>query len=160
MKTQYSKTKLSIIVILGCVMFIILGVLYEKNSYTESWIVCKFPDKYDYYKETIKYRVLREDGLYGFYREEIFLATTDTSLKEREEYFLDIKETLEEDRDFKYEVTNDNVSVNVNTYMNVIKYNTFFNEYIKDFNITNKSTIEEITKSMEDKGYTCTITNK
>ena len=160
MKQKYSPKKLAIIILFGFIMFGVFGYLYNKNSYEETWIVCEFPNKYNYYKETIKYRFLSSDMLYGFYRYETFLESTDMTLKEREDYFLNIKKDIVEDANFQYNVTNDGIKVEVNTYINTREYQGMFESYIKDFGINSISSIEEVNTKMTDKGYKCNITRK
>lgn len=160
MKTKYSPVKLTIIIFLGFIMFGIFGYLYEKNSYTETWIVCEFPDKYDYYSETIKFRFKNDEPLYGFYREETFLPSTDMTLDEREEYFLKVEEGILENDNFDYEVTNDGNKVVVKTYMNVQIYAQFFEQYISELGISYDDTIEEIETAMKNKDYSCKISRK
>lgn len=158
MNKSYNPVKLTIIVVIGFIMFGVFGYLYEKESTTETWIVCNFPKKYDYYSEVIKYRFI--DDLYGYYREEVFLPSTDMTLDQREAYFNDIKDKLEENDDFSYKIENDGIKVTVKTYINVNHYVDFYNDYIKEFNITNKSTVEEVNRSMTNMGYKCEITRK
>ena len=158
MKSSYSPIKLTIIIMLGFIMFGVFGVLYNKNSKTETWLVCNYPDKYDYYSEVIKFRYL--ENMYGYYREETFLNSTDMTLDEREEYFLKIEENLKEDDYFDYEVTNDGIKVVVKTYINASHYVDFFNDYIKDFNITNETPLSEVEDKMTGFGYNCTTTRK
>lgn len=155
---KFSPIKITVIIIIGFILFGVFGYLYMINSYTETWLVCNYPNKYTNYTETLKFRY--KEQLFGYYREEILTATTDEELEEEYEYFNDIKKDLEESETFSYDVKKQDKSIIVKTYIEVEEQEDFFDYYMKDMKITSTDTIDLIKVELENLGYTCKISKK
>ena len=158
-KRQYSPVKLAIIIGIGFIVFLIFGILYRRSSYTEIWLVCEYPNIYETYEETLKFRY-KENKLYGYYREEIFYRDNESDLEEQYKYFSDIADDLEMNDNFSYDILKSNGSVSVKTYIGVSVLPQFFNNYMKDKEITNENTLEEIKENLESSNYSCKVSYK
>lgn len=158
-KTKYSPVRLAIIIGIGFILFLVFGILYRQNNYTETWVICEFPDKYDNYEETLKFRY-KKDFLYGYYREETFIRETDIELEEDYEYFKNIAADLETNKHFSYDVIKEENKLKVKTYIGVNTLPAFFDNYMKDKNIDSTTKHEQVKKILEKENYSCKLTYK
>lgn len=155
---KYSPIKLTIIIIIAFILFGVFGYLHRENSYTETWLVCEYPNKYTNYTETLKFRYI--DELYGYYREELLETATKEKLEEEYKYFEDIKNGLEESETFSYDIKKQQNSLLIKTYIEVKEQKEFFDYYMKDMKITSTDTIDLIQVELEGLGYTCKVSKK
>lgn len=159
MRSKYDIRVLIGVVIITFILFCVFSYLYRRSSYTEAWLICEYPENYRNYTETLKFRYV-EERLYGYYREEHFIATDTSDLEERYEYFSDIADDLYITDDFSYEVEKGEDEVIVNTYIGVFNEEEIFNNYMESMEMTNDSNLEEIENKLEEQDYTCHIQYK
>lgn len=159
MRSKYDIRVLIGVVIITFILFCVFSYLYRRSSYTEAWLICEYPENYRNYTETLKFRYV-EERLYGYYREEHFIATDTSDLEERYEYFSDIADDLYITDDFSYEVEKGEDEVIVNTYIGVFNEEEIFNNYMASMEMTNDSNLEEIESKLEEQDYTCHIQYK
>lgn len=159
MRSKYDIRVLIGVVIITFILFCVFSYLYRRSSYTEAWLICEYPENYRNYTETLKFRYV-EERLYGYYREEHFIATDTSDLEERYEYFSDIADDLYITDDFSYEVEKGEDEVIVNTYIGVFNEEEIFNNYMESMEMTNDSNLEEIENKLKEQDYTCHIQYK
>ena len=159
MRSKYDIRVLIGVVIITFILFCVFSYLYRRTTYTEAWLICEYPENYRNYTETLKFRYV-EERLYGYYREEHFIATDTSDLEERYEYFSDIADDLYITDDFSYEVEKGEDEVIVNTYIGVFNEEEIFNKYMESMEMTNDSNLEEIENKLEEQDYTCHIQYK
>lgn len=155
---KYSPIKLTIIIIIGFILFGVFAYLYQENSYTENWLICNYPNKYKNYTEKLKFRYTEE--LYGYYREEELKTTSIDDLEEQYDYFIKTKDGLKTDETFTYDVIKEEDKILIKTYIEVANQKEFFDYYMEELNIKSTDTIDLIELELEKLGYTCKVTKK
>ncbi|HOB25706.1 MAG TPA: hypothetical protein PKG93_00970 [Bacilli bacterium] len=155
------KIVISSIMIVVFVVIVLVSVSMRSSSYVESWLVCDYPDSYNNYSETLKFRYV-EGTLYGYYRYEKFTTTDEDSKQEEITYFQTEVDKVSSNLNdnFIYKVNEVDDGVEINTYIGVSVYPTFFNSYLSSKNITANDDINTIKSNLEGSSYTCTITRK
>lgn len=149
-KYKYNPYIIAIVIIIGVSIFGILNYLYTEKNKHETWIICEYPNNYTNYTETLRF-FYYDDIFNEYYRDEVVTGNVD----ENYQYFADIKEDLETDKYFSYDIEKNADNVTIKTYINVANRPEFFNSYINNFDIDNTSDSDIIMTKLTNHGYTC-----
>lgn len=150
---------LPIAIVIGVVIFIIIGSSYEAAKYEEDWLICDYPDKYNNYSEKLKFRFY-QDILIGYYREETIENEDEEDLEKNYNYFLDIESDLEENDNFSYDVSKDESTILVKTFIDVLDEETFFDSYMTDLDINYDDDLNSVRNELVERDYSCHIVKK
>lgn len=159
MKQTKKSVTAPIIIVIAIFTIIILASYMKSQEYTEEWLICKYPSNYENYKETLKFRFY-QNVMMGYYREEVFEAEDEEELEEQYNYFLDIKEGLHEDKDFSYDVTKEDLSITVKTFIDTLDNAEFFDSYIDDLDLNAADELDMVRTELNGINYKCEIIRK
>ncbi len=157
MKLEEKKEKKKrLFIVISCILtIIVIFIILQLTRTKEVFLVCTISDKtYKNYQEVITYHY-KGEVLESFKREEVISSTTKEEVDDRYQYFIDIKEELEENDYLKYTVKKDNLDVLVKTEIGVNTIPSFFDNYMQATNIKATSKKEDVKAYYKKENYTC-----
>ena len=141
--------------------FILIGVITRHASYTTTILTCN-KDLTNEYHEELKFRFDVNNELVAYYRKEVLSNMDEEGINSNYAYFQGelekVKDNLNDN--FKYTVNKNDNSIEVNTYINVAVYKTFFTNYINNESINSSSSVNDVEKFLKDNSYNCKITKR
>ncbi len=150
------EKKKKFVIVIGCILLIIgIVILYQINHEKETFLVCTISDEtYKNYQEVITYHY-KGDVLKSFKREEVVSSITKDEVDDRYQYFLDIKEELEENDYLRYTVEKNNLDVLIETDIEISAIPSFFDNYMQATSIKATSKKEEVKAYYKKENYNC-----
>lgn len=159
-KATYDYKKAAFIVSIGVIILIILNMIYDVKTASETWLVCSNEQhKYSNYQEVVKYRFI-DDELYGFYRDEIITAEDQESFDGLYKTFKETRDSLDQNKDLSYVIKTEGLELTANTYIGVLNIPNFFDGYIQSTPLTHESDLKTIEEYYTNEKYSCEISYK
>lgn len=159
-KATYDYKKAAFIVSIGVIILIILNMIYDVKTASETWLVCSNEQhKYSNYQEVVKYRFI-DDELYGFYRDEIITAENQESFDSLYKTFKETCDSLDQNKDLSYVIKAEGLELTANTYIGVLNIPNFFDGYIQSTPLTHESDLKTIEEYYTNEKYSCEISYK
>lgn len=162
----YSPIKFFSIIIIGFILLILFINYKTKEKMSYVILECTLNDSsVENYTEKMTFKFNKKDDskLIGFYRDEVYDFTEDTSNFDKMfDYLVEYRNQMKEAIDsvnLKYDITKKDSKILVNTYINVNTTGELFDNYFKKANLNTESTPKNIyeTLTIENK-YSCVET--
>ena len=149
-----SKKYIILVIICGAIL-ILANVIYNNKNNIEKWVVCDYVGNLSGLEETIKFRYV-SNRMYGYYE----TRTLDIPDKDNHEKALEnIKkfgEEFELSDDLQYSVEDDGRVIKTKFYIKALEYYIFINEYFKEKEITNESSMQDVIDKMGN-DFVCVV---
>ncbi len=150
------KKKIIYIVVILIIIGIFVANYFYYDKQKDYYLECTYSTKNSNYEENLLFRYL-EGTLFRYQRSEVIIPDDfESELKKYE----DIKEGAPNYAYFEYDLKSDNKKIYVTTKIEAFHTIDFYNDYIKELDITFEDTIDEVKKELESKDYTCKIYRK
>lgn len=147
------KKKIIYLVAILIAIIILVACYFYNYSQKDYYLECDFITKYSNYNETLTFRFI--DGvLFRYQRDE---EITSNDMEKDFKKFEDIKKNAPNYAYFDYFIRNDGKKIYVTTKIEAFHTIDFYNDYIKELDITFEDSIDEVKKELEGKDYTCKI---
>lgn len=150
------KQKIIYIIFTLIVICILVANYFYTDSQKDYYLECNYVTNTFNYNEKLTFRFL-EGTLFRYQRDEIIEPE---DLEKEYEKYEKKKEEAPNYAYFDYNIRNDGKKIYVTTKIEAFHTIDFYNDYIKELDITFDDSIDSIKKELESKNYTCKIMRK
>ena len=149
-----SKKYIIIVIIVG-VLLMLANTIYNNKNNIEKWVVCDYVGNLAGLEETIKFRYV-SDRMYGYYENRSITIENKENHDKALENVKTFGKEFELSDDLQYTVEDDGKTIKTKFYIKALEYYIFINEYFKDKEITNESSMKDVIDKMGN-DYICEI---